>query len=313
MADTPRLTLPYISSSQSQKEVTHNESLNILDALLQATALNYTATPPGSPAAGDLYLVGASPTGAWSGHAQAVALYIGGTWEFHTPEEGWLCYDQTANVPRVFDGSTWVNLVSLGGGEANTASNVGTAGVGVFKQKIGVNLEFKRLNAGSSKVSITDDIGNSEVDVDVVEANLSLANLGTRAFLNLSDVPASYSGQGGKDVRVNSSATALEFYASPYDVGGTFAGTPTANLVILRYSMTLSQGVCVTGPSAQTDFDIQKNGTSFGTMRFAASGTVASFISASGATFAAGDILTVVAPATLNSLADLGFSLAGTR
>src|SRR5882724_1106982 len=115
MADTPRLILPYISSSQSQKEVTHNESLNILDALLQATALNYTATPPGSPAAGDLYLVAASPTGAWSGHAQAVALYIGGTWEFHTPAEGWLCYDRTANYPRVYDGSTWVSLLTLGG------------------------------------------------------------------------------------------------------------------------------------------------------------------------------------------------------
>ncbi len=65
-----------------------------------------------------------------------------------------------------------------GGGEANTASNVGTTGVGVFKQKTGVDLEFKKINAGSSKVTITDDTGNSEVDVDVAEANLTLANLG---------------------------------------------------------------------------------------------------------------------------------------
>lgn len=60
-----------------------------------------------------------------------------------------------------------------GGGETNTASNVGTAGVGVFKQKTALDLEFKRLNAGSSKVTITDDTGNSEVDIDVAPANFT--------------------------------------------------------------------------------------------------------------------------------------------
>lgn len=64
------------------------------------------------------------------------------------------------------------------GGEANTASNVGTGGVGVFKQKTGVNLEFKKINAGSNKITITDDTGNSEVDVDVAEANLTHNNIG---------------------------------------------------------------------------------------------------------------------------------------
>lgn len=79
-----------------------------------------------------------------------------------------------------WDGSHWVCGVDGGGGEANTASNLsGTAGaVGLFKQKTGVNFEFKTLNAGSNKVSITDDTGNNEVDVDVNEANLTLGNLG---------------------------------------------------------------------------------------------------------------------------------------
>jgi len=54
-----------------------------------------------------------------------------------------------------------------GSGEANTASNVGTAGIGVFKQKTDVNLEFKKINAGSSRITISDDTGNSEVDIDV--------------------------------------------------------------------------------------------------------------------------------------------------
>ena len=76
----------------------------------------------------------------------------------------------------------------------------------------------------------------------------------------------------------------------------------------------ISQGVLGTATTAQTDFDLQKNGVSFGTMRFAAAATVATFISAAGATFAAGDILKVISPNPADATAaDLGFSLAGTR
>jgi hypothetical protein len=56
------------------------------------------------------------------------------------------------------------------GGETNTASNVGTTGVGVFKQKSGADLEFKKLKSTNNKVTIVD--GN-EVDITVNEANLS--------------------------------------------------------------------------------------------------------------------------------------------
>ena len=59
------------------------------------------------------------------------------------------------------------NLITSGAGEANTASNVGVGGVGVFKQKTGVDLEFKNVNAGSSKVTVTNDVANDEVDIDV--------------------------------------------------------------------------------------------------------------------------------------------------
>ena len=52
--------------------------------LVTATATN---TPPGSPAAGDGYLIGASPTGAWAGHANEIAFYFNG-WIFHSPLSG---------------------------------------------------------------------------------------------------------------------------------------------------------------------------------------------------------------------------------
>lgn len=63
-------------------------------------------------------------------------------------------------------------------GEANTASNIGTAGVGVWHSKNALDLRFKKINAGSTKVTVTDDTGNNEVDIDVVEANLQHNNIG---------------------------------------------------------------------------------------------------------------------------------------
>jgi len=59
-------------------------------------------------------------------------------------------------------------------GEANTASNVNVGGVGVFKQKTGVDLEFKGVNAASNKVSVTEDAANNEIDIDVNEGNLTV-------------------------------------------------------------------------------------------------------------------------------------------
>jgi hypothetical protein len=60
-----------------------------------------------------------------------------------------------------------------GSGEANTASNVGIGGVGLYDAKTGVNLDLRNINAGSSKVSVTLDAPNKEVDIDVVVANLT--------------------------------------------------------------------------------------------------------------------------------------------
>ncbi len=70
MDDTPNLGLPYIMAAQSQKHVTHNEAIRALDAMVQLAVLDRDlAAPPGSPAEGARYIVGGSPTGAWSGHA----------------------------------------------------------------------------------------------------------------------------------------------------------------------------------------------------------------------------------------------------
>ena len=79
MDHTPELSLPYLMAAQSQKHVTYNEAMRALDALVQQMALDKDlATPPGSPANGDRYIVAASPTGAWAGQAGMLAAYQDG-------------------------------------------------------------------------------------------------------------------------------------------------------------------------------------------------------------------------------------------
>lgn len=94
--------------------------------------------------------------------------------------DGDLKIDVTVSPPVLYarQSGAWITLTSGGGGEVNTASNVGVAGIGLFKQKSGVDLQFKKINAGSSKIVITDDVGNSEVDVDVSPGAIALDTLG---------------------------------------------------------------------------------------------------------------------------------------
>jgi len=53
------------------------------------------------------------------------------------------------------------------GGEANTASNVNTTGVGVYEGKVGVDLQFKGIRAGSPKVTVTDSTGTHTISIDL--------------------------------------------------------------------------------------------------------------------------------------------------
>ncbi len=90
MADTENLVMPLIAASQAQKHVTHNEAIRLLDAVVMLSVIDKDLTvPPGSPAAGDRYIVGPSSTGAWAGEDDNIAAFQNGGWLFYTPKEGW--------------------------------------------------------------------------------------------------------------------------------------------------------------------------------------------------------------------------------
>lgn len=84
--------------------------------VLQRGAISILSTPPGSPADGDVHIVGASPTGAWSTFAQHdVVMWRSGTWYRFAPFTGWL--KQVGSDVRRFTGTAW-DVVSGGGGGA---------------------------------------------------------------------------------------------------------------------------------------------------------------------------------------------------
>ncbi|WP_439543299.1 DUF2793 domain-containing protein [Hyphomicrobium sp.] len=125
MDETTLLKLPYILAAQSQKHVTHNEALRALDAVVQLSVLDKDlATPPGSPAAGACYIVGAAPTGVWSGQATHIAAYQDSAWAIYVPLEGWLAWVADENVLYAFDGTSWIPAPGAGG-SVNPVAMVG--------------------------------------------------------------------------------------------------------------------------------------------------------------------------------------------
>jgi hypothetical protein len=99
------------------------------------------------------------------------------------------------------DASGNASWATLGGSESTSVSNVGSVGTGVYKQMTGTNIELKKLNAGSNKIVITDDVANSKIDLDVDQTKLSIA------WSQLTSVPTTLAGYGITDAIGSSTLT----------------------------------------------------------------------------------------------------------
>lgn len=119
---------------------------------------------------------------------------------------------------------------------------------------------------------------------------------------------------------------AADLPVQPFDVHAFYPGLPTASAIVVRIPIARavtfaanfagSYFAASANATATTVFDVQKNGSSIGSISIAASGTTATFTTTSGTSksFAAGDVLAIIAPGTPDTtLANPGFVLAGTR
>ncbi len=108
MPTTPRFALPLLAVAQAQKEVTHNEALTLLDALVHAAVeAGPIAAPPVDPEEGQCWIVGTAPTGTWTGQANSIAIRTGGGWRFAPPREGMRATRLTDGAQLRFDGAAW--------------------------------------------------------------------------------------------------------------------------------------------------------------------------------------------------------------
>jgi hypothetical protein len=156
--------LPLIAAAQAQKHVTHNEALRKLDAVVQIGVISVGLNaPPASPAEGDSYIIGATPTGAWAARPQCVAVWSSGAWLIYDPVTGWLAWDASTQSIRVFTGGTWGMATSSGftwAGQAPLGNAVDFTGIPLSAKEICVILDYVRLSF-TVTTSISLRVGNS--------------------------------------------------------------------------------------------------------------------------------------------------------
>lgn len=103
-----RWALPFILPGQAQKEVHHNESLALADALLHPAVEGAPlATPPVAPEPGQSWIVASGATGAWAGQALRLAVWTAGGWRFVAPGVGMAVWDKAAGLRRQWTGTAW--------------------------------------------------------------------------------------------------------------------------------------------------------------------------------------------------------------
>jgi hypothetical protein len=86
------------------------------------SVINTLSTPPVSPADQDTYIVGATPTGAWAGQTNNIAIWSGyyRIWFFLVPRTGWFVYITGTSYLVVWSGAAWTSAVSYSTGIRGT-------------------------------------------------------------------------------------------------------------------------------------------------------------------------------------------------
>lgn len=82
--------------------------MRIIDIVAAAAVENVgTNAPPASPIDGQCYVIGTAPTGAWAGHAKAIAGYAPGGWRFVAAVAGMSAFDKASGQTAAYDGTAW--------------------------------------------------------------------------------------------------------------------------------------------------------------------------------------------------------------
>ncbi len=129
--DTPRLKLGQLVDGQEMDAMAINEPLIQIDAFTGIWLLGqFVNTPPSAPADGDTYLLGAAPTGAWSGYAYKIAYCLDGAWRFYAPFDGLRAVVAATGAFIVYHGGTWSDFSPPPSGTEVSVASASTCDIG---------------------------------------------------------------------------------------------------------------------------------------------------------------------------------------
>lgn len=188
-----------------------------------------------------------------------------------------------------------------------------------------IHSEFDKVSTGFDLVAAALASGISDGDKGDITVSGSGAvwtidnGVITAAKTSITGTPT-----GAKFLRDDWSWQTIPVASKNYEIGFGFIGLPSqANngtffavgqrAVTFPASFSTSTVKAKVAATAQTDFDVQRNGSSIGTLRFAAAATTATWVSVSGFTSAAGDTFEIIPPATADAtLSNVAGAIVGT-
>lgn len=152
--------LPVWIQGTTQPSTPVNEAFLRTEVLARG-AVAISSTPPGSPSDGDVHIVGASPTGAWSSFSEHdVVLWRAGTWYRFAPFRGWV--KEIGGDLYIYDGADWVEYSSSGVGFANPMTSAGdliVGSTGGVAQRLGIGASGQVLKVVSGAPQWADESG----------------------------------------------------------------------------------------------------------------------------------------------------------
>jgi Protein of unknown function (DUF2793) len=112
---TGRHHLPLLAVSQAQKEITHNEALVLIDALMHMAVETAQSTPPAAADddVGKCWIVSGSPVGPWANKTGQIALWIGGSWRFVVPHEGMRVWNKFTRRHSMHISGQWTSAPAV--------------------------------------------------------------------------------------------------------------------------------------------------------------------------------------------------------
>jgi hypothetical protein len=113
--ETHRFALPQLVVAQAHKEITHNEALVLVDALLHPLVEGVATSPPTLSIndAGKCWLVDNSSSDSFAGKEGHLAYWTGGSWRFTVPVLGMRVWHRPGGYLINYADEGWVSFATV--------------------------------------------------------------------------------------------------------------------------------------------------------------------------------------------------------